>query len=270
MMTDARVPPTIAVSAKWFMYPERVACIVDHGFAAEYTPDPQTPQQLPVHVTPLLEAGTPVRYHGFFPESEFGHADPQLGERALRTQEAVLDAMAGRGQQVITIHVGLDPTTSLDPDRVVTNLSRLVAHGRQLGITVCLENLRRGPTSDPNTVVDWAQASGAMITFDVGHAVSNQRVLDGALTPIDFIDAFAQRLYEVHMYERETDRHCPPEDMTVLGPIVDRLLETRCTWWTIELDSCSEALMTRALLLKHIRAKNATKTKQDKESRQDV
>jgi hypothetical protein len=41
--------------------------------------------------------------------------------------------------------------------------------------------------------------------------------------------------------------------MTILGPIVDRLLATGCTWWTIELGDLAEALATRALLLDYLR-----------------
>jgi sugar phosphate isomerase/epimerase len=251
-MSDARRHPAIALSAKWHMFPERVRCIAEHGFAVEYTPHPQRLDSLPGHVAPLLEADIAVRYHGFFPEHEFGHADPLIADRAMHIQEATLEAIQGRGEQVITLHVGVDPGVPLDLDRVVENLSRLVSCGRELGITICLENLRRGPTADPETVVEWARASGAMITLDVGHAVSCRRVQDGDLTPLDFVDAFADRLYEVHMYEREADRHYPPEDMRVLGPIVDRLMATSCTWWTIELDNCAEAVTTRSLLVGYL------------------
>ena len=118
-----------------------------------------------------------------------------------------------------------------------------------LGITICLENLRSGPTSNPETVAEWARESGAMITLDIGHAVSCQRVKEGTLTPLDFVETLADRLHEVHMYEREENRHYPPQDMSVLGPIVDRLLDTQCRWWTIELARYDEALATRRLLL---------------------
>jgi sugar phosphate isomerase/epimerase len=168
---------------------------------------------------------------------------------------AALEAMHGRGEQVITFHVGLTQKEQIDPGRVVENLSRLVEHGRGLGITVCLENLRTGPSSRPQNVVAWARASGAMITYDVGHAVSSQCVQNGEMTPLDFLEMLADRLWQVHMYERETDRHRPPRDMTILGPIVNRLLATKCAWWTIELDKYAEALATRALLLDYLRLK---------------
>ena len=69
---------------------------------------------------------------------------------------------------------------------------------------------------------------------------------------LDFVEIMSRRLQEVHMYERETDRHHPPKDMSVLGPIVNRLLDTECDWWTIELDDYDEALDTRKLLLGYL------------------
>lgn len=246
--------PTIALSAAWRACPERLHWIAQHDFAAEYAPHPAAFEALPRHIDPLLEAGTPVRYHGFFPDHEIGHQDAAIAEQALRVQGAALEAMHGRGEQVITVHVGLDRAAPLDPGRVVENLGRLVERGRQLGITCCLENLRDGPTSHPDTVLSWARETGAMITLDVGHALSCPQVQNGELAATDFVSAFADRLWEAHMYERETDRHHPPQDMTILGPIVDRLLETRCAWWTIELDEYAEALATRGLLVDYLRA----------------
>lgn len=244
--------PTIALSAHWHTYPERFNWIVGHGFAMEYSPNPQALDLLPVHIDPLLKTGVPVRYHGFFPRHEIGHADAASAERAMRVHLSALEAMHGRGEQVITVHIGLDRQAPLDSGRTVANLARLAEHARGLGIVVCLENLRRGPTSDPETVVEWARQSGTMITLDIGHAVSCQRVQGGELTALDFVEMFADRLCEVHMYERETDRHYPPRDMTILGPIVDRLLTTRCFWWTIELNDYDKALATRALLLDYL------------------
>jgi sugar phosphate isomerase/epimerase len=245
--------PTIALSAHWNTYPERFDWIVEHGFAIEYSPNPQALDLLPVHLDPLLKAGIPVRYHGFFPRHEIGQVDAASAERAMDVHLSTLEAMHGRGEQIITVHIGLDRQAPLDFGRVVANLTRLVERARELDIVVCLENLRRGPTSDPETVVEWARKSGSMITLDVGHAVSCQRVSKGDLTPLDFIEAFQDRLFEVHMYERETDRHHPPQDMIVLGPIVDRLLSTTCTWWTIELNDYDQVLATRTLLLDYMR-----------------
>jgi sugar phosphate isomerase/epimerase len=246
--------PVIALSVHWHTYPTRLEWAVDQGFAIEYSPNPLAFDLLPVHLGAAIEAGVAVRHHGFFPRHEIGHVDAAIAEQAVRVHISALEAMQGLGEQVITIHIGLSSEAPLDPGRAVANLSRVVAHAHGLGITVCLENLRRGPTSDPETVVAWARESGAMITLDVGHAVSCRRVQSKELSPVDFVDVFADRLWEAHMYERETDRHYPPRDMAVLGPIVDRLLTTSCGWWTVELSDDDEALATRALLVDYLHA----------------
>jgi sugar phosphate isomerase/epimerase len=244
----------MALTARWSAYPDRLRWIAEHGFALEYAADPEALDMLAEQIDPYLEAGVPIRYHGFLPGYEIGHQDPEIAERSVRVHMAVLDSIHGRGEQVITFHVGLGPGDPINPDRAVENLTRLVGYGRRLGITVCLENLRRGPTSDPKNVAEWAQASGAMVTFDIGHAVSCQLVESGEIGILDFLDILADRVHEVHMYERETDRHYPPQDMTILGPIVDRLLEMECSWWTIELGDYAEALATRKLLLDYLGA----------------
>jgi sugar phosphate isomerase/epimerase len=247
--------PVVALSAKWHSYPQRLRWIAEHGFALEYAPNPEALALFPQRIDPFLQAGLPLRYHGFFPGYEFAHTDPEVAKRGLDVHLAALEVMPGRGEPVITVHIGLHRQDPLDAGRAVDHLARLVKRGRQLGLTVCIENLRQGPTSDPETVVEWAAASGAMITLDVGHAVSSRRVREGELDPLDFVEAFAPRLAEVHIYEQETDRHYPPRDMGLLGPIVDRLIKTPCRWWTIELDDYAEALATRALLLDYLESK---------------
>jgi sugar phosphate isomerase/epimerase len=243
---------TIGLSTRWHTYPDRLHWIAEHGFAAVYSPHPDRLDRLPEHIEPLLVAGVPVRYHGFFPDHEIGHKDAALAADALRVQIRALEAMQGLGQQVITMHSGLDPAVPLDHGRAVENLGRLAERGHELGITVCLENLREGPTSHATTLRTWAERTGTMVTLDIGHALSCRHVQSGELTVFDFVDACDSRIWEVHLYERETDRHHPPRDMTILGPIVDRLLDTQCRWWTIELDDYDDALYTRALLLDYL------------------
>ena len=247
---------TVALSAGWNTYPNRLKWIIEHGFALEYAPNPENLDILPTHLGEFISEGIPVRYHGLFPGYEIGHADIAIAERAVSKHTEALKAIQGWGEPVITFHIGLNPNDPLDLGRATDNLSRLVEYARSLGITICLENLRRGLTSNPDNLIALARESGAMITLDTGHALSSEGIRSGKSTGIDFLNAVADQLFEVHIYEEETDRHLPPRDMTVLGPIVDRLLATQCTWWTIELDDYDEVLATRNLLLNYLRSKS--------------
>jgi sugar phosphate isomerase/epimerase len=117
-------------------------------------------------------------------------------------------------------------------------------------VVIALENLRHGPTALPQRHFAWASLTGARITLDLGHALSVDR--DDGMEIKAYIDAVAHRLVEVHYYERETERHHAPADMSVLGPVVDRLMQTDCRWWTIELEDLAEMEATRRMALDYL------------------
>lgn len=241
---------TLAVSCAWHTFPDRFEWVREKGLAMEYSPDPENLLLLPSHLSMFNGSGTPIRHHAYFPQYEIAHADREFSEQSMQIYFNTLHAMDGWGEPVLTIHIGLNPEYEILPDRAIANMERLVEYARGLGITICLENLRKGLTSHPENVLDWAERTGASITLDIGHANSCERVQKGDLTVMDYIDMFGERILEVHMYESENDLdgHRPPSDMTILGPIIDRLLETRCRWWTIELERYDDIDFTRGLV----------------------
>jgi sugar phosphate isomerase/epimerase len=247
-------PLTLAVSTHWHEFPQKFDWLVQEGFAFEYTPDPRNLAGCRDHLLAYLAKGVRVRHHGFFPGYEIGDKCSDHAEHAMQLHFQALKAIRDLGEQHITVHVGLRPTIELDHCRVVENLCKLVDYGQRLGITVSLENLRFGPTSNPAILLDWTQRSGAKITMDIGHALSSAKVKAGELTVCEIIDLFRHDLVEVHFYESETDRHHAPKNMNILGGVVDKLLTTECLWWTIELDAFSDILLTRELIATHLAA----------------
>lgn len=245
----------LAVSVQWHTFPEKFDWLAEHGFAMEYAPNPEQLHLTPKHLLPYLRKDIPIRHHGYFPGFELGDIDEQKAELALQVHKRAVDVMRGCGEQVMTIHIGLQPSVGLDPNRILVNMCRLVEYGRKRGVTVSLENLRRGPASDPENVLEWAVQSGASITMDIGHAVSCQRVERGELNVPDMVKMFSPLLEEVHFYESETDTHHAPSDMSILGPVVDQLLTTDCRWWTIELNHYDEILTTRQLIQDYLAVK---------------
>ncbi len=253
--SDRRLPPwlelTLAVSATWRHGSRRLNWIAANGLACAYSPNPDRLDLISPQLIPYIKNGMGVRHHGYFPGEEIGHAHAAAAEEAMQLHFKAMEALQGIGEPLMTVHVGLDRTLPLDRRRVVENLTRLVEHGKRLGIAVSLENLRRGPTANPQTLLDWARRSGAGITLDVGHAVSSRCVGNKKISVKRIIHLVAERLMEVHFYESETDRHWAPRNMDILGPIVDALITTDCRWWTIELEDTQDVLRTRKLLMDH-------------------
>ena len=222
--------------------------MADQRFCFEYTPDYNNLKMLPVHLTPYRKRGVEIRYHAFFPGLELADVHDDLSQRSLALHLQMFEIMADLGEKVVTVHIGLDPRIELCPQKAIDNLCRLVDHAGKHDITVSLENLRRGLTSNPNTVLDWSRRSGCAITLDLGHVVSSDHSRNGGPDILETIRMFGPQLAEVHFYEKELDRHYAPRDMTILGPAIDLLLQTQCTWWTIELDDPNEIAACRNLI----------------------
>jgi sugar phosphate isomerase/epimerase len=244
---------TLAVSATWRHNASRLDWIAANGLACAFTPNPDRLDLISRQLIPYIDNGMAVRHHGYFPGEEIGHAHAATAEDAMQLHFKAMEAMQGVGEPLMTVHVGLDRTLPLDHHRVVKNLARLSEYGKKIGVAVSLENLRRGPTANPETLLDWARRSGAGITLDIGHAVSSQCVCSKAISVETIIDLAAERLVEVHFYASETNRHWAPRNMDILGPIADKLITTDCRWWTIELEDTQDVLFTRGLLIDYFK-----------------
>ena len=241
----------LAVSATWRHGAGRLDWLAANGLACAFTPNPYRLDLISRQLIPYIHSGMAVRHHGYFPGKEIGHAHAGTAEDAMQLHFKTMENVQDVGEPLMTVHVGLDRTLPLDHHRVIKNLTRLVEYGKKIGVTVSLENLRRGPTANPRTLLEWARRSGAGITLDIGHAVSSQCVVNKEICVENIIDLAAERLMEVHLYESETDRHWAPRNMDILGPIVDKLITTDCRWWTIELEDTRDVLNTRQLLVDH-------------------
>ncbi|GAB6058549.1 sugar phosphate isomerase/epimerase family protein [Desulfonatronum parangueonense] len=245
--------PILAFTAAATDPASRLRWVGEQAEAVEFSPDPDRLDRLPDMIRPFRSADLPVRFHTRYFAHELGHADPVQAASALDAHVRTLRAMHELGEPVVTVHTGLDPDLPVQESSFVENLARLVEHGRELGIVVCLENLRRGPSSDPANVLRWAETAGAMITLDVGHALGSEAARSGRCPGERFVDLFADRLFEVHIYGREDDQgHHPIEDIAPLRPLIAKLSRTNCAWWTIELQRPEDVLATRALLLEEL------------------
>jgi hypothetical protein len=164
--------PTLALAVKAQDSREHLSWALANNFALEYSPDPNAFGLLPVHLGPAIQAGVPVRFHGRYFGQEIGHPDTRISESAMKIHLETLYVMDRNCEPVVTFHLDLNWDDPFDPEKAVNNLSVLVNVAKRYGITICIENLRAGAASHPENILAWAEASGASITLDVGHAIS--------------------------------------------------------------------------------------------------
>ncbi len=194
-----------------------------------------------------------VRYH--FPLGRYEIADPNPAHayRALEHIARAVSAIAEQGGQVFTVHAAL-PSDVRGTNHFWATCARLreaVEIGVAHGVSVCVENLKWGATSEPRTFEELVEATGAAVTFDVGHANSSATA-EAGFGADRFIRLIRPRILGAHVYERETDVHVAPETLNGMTSALDALQETPCDWWTIELTRPVEVLHTAALLTAYL------------------
>ncbi|HYH03282.1 MAG TPA: TIM barrel protein [Bacillota bacterium] len=200
-----------------------------------------------------LGSGLPSRFHAPCQDIELGHADPRVSETALLYLKMYIDFLKVFPETHLNLHIGSRsiPEAELSWDTAVRNLTELVAYGKAQGVTVCLENLKQGWTSVPEKLAYLAEASGAMVTLDIGHARGCLKITQSDVKLEDYIAPYAARIRNVHLYEIETveGRHIEPENLEGIGSILDRLLEYGVSWWVIELNNFPEMARVKDLLI---------------------
>ncbi len=205
----------------------------------------------------VLTAGLDIRYHLQFYAMEIADADLQRAKTALAFHKECLDVVAQHQGRFATIHIGLGPRSigQISYETALSHLEDLVAYAKERRIILCLENLTKGFTYDPDKFLTMIVSTGAAATFDIGHANASPWVLEGRGTSVDFLRTIAPHVMNAHVYEVEkidpaTDipYHVAPQNLNKIEALLRGLLGTRCDWWLIELPDLDDVNHSRELL----------------------
>jgi sugar phosphate isomerase/epimerase len=194
--------------------------------------------------------------HAPYTDLEIGHRDPEHAGAACRILQDYVDAAADLGAHHVNIHVG---TFSPEPEELchetlARNLTILMEHARRRGVPLTVENLRGGPSSDPESFAAILRRTGVPVTFDLGHARGCPWVLEGRGTVVDFIRAIPTPILSGHVYfiERD-DTHFAPATLADLAPALDALTERGCDVWVLELHTLETLQRTRQIVDQYLR-----------------
>lgn len=212
----------------------------------------QSDQLISRIVDPVLSRPTEMRFHFPLGGIDLGTPDEANDASGLAGAKEVIDALPDQGERLLTVHLPI--CSDVPPMQLASAYKRLrdvVQYGRERGVTVCLENLRWGVTSDPAVFIDLIEYSGAGVTFDIGHANSSE-VARAGFSSERFAELVSAYVRNAHVYDREDPYHHAPTNLTRIGPTLEILLQTGCDWWVIELFDREEVVATRSLLMEFL------------------
>lgn len=189
--------------------------------------------------------------HAPYTDLEIGHRDAEYAAAALRILREYVDVAAELPAHHLNLHVG---SHALEPEErswenLVRNLSALLEYAERRGTLVTVENLRHGLTSEPETFAALLRATGAPVTFDLGHAHGSAWVQHGRGSVVEFLKSIPTRIVAGHLYLTETgDTHVPPGEVTDVAAALDGLCAAGCDWWVLELHSRETLEQTRRVV----------------------
>ena len=197
----------------------------------------------------LRDSGLQYSFHGPATDVDISLREKSYSTAALEYQKMYIDFLAELAPFPFTIHIGgrRIPVEELSWEYAMDHLKRLTEHGYSKNVTVCLENLVRGWTGDPGKLMEMVTASGAGVTFDIGHATGGEWVREGHGTAADFLNIVASKVSNTHVYEYEDERgeHLVPGPATQIFPLLDKLSAMGCRQWVLELNTHNETEETR-------------------------
>ncbi|WXG42494.1 MAG: sugar phosphate isomerase/epimerase family protein [Promethearchaeati archaeon SRVP18_Atabeyarchaeia-1] len=195
-----------------------------------------------------------VFYHSPFLDQAIGSVNPEIRQNTFNTLKMYLDFLEELEAKYLIVHAGVDDE-ECPRKNVADDLTRLVEISETKSITICIENLRFGLSSDPYDLSELAEVCGSKIAFDLGHANSCNWALSENRSSKDFLKVVASRVVGAHIYlKEEGGKHHP---FTRIDEIRDALnylsnLNT-VNWWTIELPSIEDTIREKLMLEPYFR-----------------
>jgi sugar phosphate isomerase/epimerase len=203
------------------------------------------------HLAALRDAAPLSSAHAPYADMEIGHPDAEHARAAVKLLTGYVEAAAELGAHHLNLHAGsfAPAPGEFSRDNLLRSLEALMEQAARLGTTVTLENLRHGPTSDPETFGRILRAAGIPVTFDLGHAHGSAWVQSGRGSVADFLRAIPTPVLAAHIYFSEVDdSHVVPSGVKDIAEALDGLRAAGCSFWVLELHAREPLERTRKVV----------------------
>ncbi len=189
-------------------------------------------------ITSIEANNLEIRYHLPYSFFDIGHARIDVRNFSVLVMKRYLEFIKSLNGKYAVIHVGYYEECELKD--CIDSLKITANFAKRLGITLCIENLLKGITTDVNNLYELLTINNVYLCLDTGHAnVVNQ--YDNNYIPklIELID----KVKHSHIYYSEdlSFNHIPFSKETIQNSqILNGLLKSPCEWFTMELNKLEE------------------------------
>ena len=194
----------------------------------------------------IIENGLKIRYHLPYSFVEIGHNDTNIRDFSLLVMRQYLDFIHSLQGAFAVIHIGYFENCTLQD--CLTNLQKTADYAKQLGITLCVENLLQGITTNIEYLFELLNVDNVCLCLDTGHAnvvnQSNNNYIPLLLSVLD-------KVKHSHIYFSEDSNfnHIPFDKETLdNSEIMIALAESSCDWFSMELDNFEEQEKQKSIL----------------------
>jgi sugar phosphate isomerase/epimerase len=204
----------------------------------------------------LSTYGLKIFYHSPFWDQAIGSTNEAIRRNTFNTLQMYLDFLQDLEGNYLVIHAGVSDTECPEKN-VVEDLQKLVDIAQSKHITLCVENLRFGLSSDPHRLRQLAEDSGSRIVFDLGHANSCSWIESEKRSSKDFLRIIERKVVGAHVYlKEEGGRHHPFREIDEVKETLDELININSVvWWTIELHSIEDVIKQKLMLDSYFKSK---------------
>jgi sugar phosphate isomerase/epimerase len=190
-----------------------------------------------------------IFFHSPFLDQALGSKDDPIRQNTYNTLKMYIDFLEELEASHLVIHAGVDDT-ECPRENVVEDLMKLVSIAESKSISLCVENLRFGLSSDPYRLRELAEECGSNIVFDLGHANSCRWTASEKRSPKDFLKIIENRVVGAHIYlKEEGGRHHAFREIDDVKETLDQLIGINgIVWWTIELPIIEDAIKEKLMI----------------------
>ncbi len=127
-------------------------------------------------------------------------------------------------------------------------MKTISTYAKQLQIAICVENLTKGVTTELDNLEALLSIENVFLCLDTGHADVVEKMHPGFCAKlISIVDSAIHS----HIYYSEDKyyNHIPFDTNNIhSSALVDALIDSRCSWFTMELDSIAQQIDQADLL----------------------